>query len=173
MTTLRQRAALPASDKSRSASADAIDHTGSGMSECNICLEELSDPVLTLCGHLYCWSCIFRWLATDHSVCPVCQAGVSEKSLIPVYGRGRSVAASTGKRCSAKDVPCRPAAQRPSPRTHSQSHVSTHTFGAMPSIFGLLFEPARVGPAWRTEQRVLSWVLWVLFGLVLLCLAIF
>ena len=27
--------------------------------ECNICLEIASDPVITLCGHLYCWPCIY------------------------------------------------------------------------------------------------------------------
>ena len=63
----------------------------SGIFECNICLEELCEPVLTPCGHLYCWSCLFRWLAmTDHGTagaCPVCQAGVSADDVIPVYGR--------------------------------------------------------------------------------------
>lgn len=63
----------------------------SGIFECNICLEELREPVLTPCGHLYCWSCLFRWLAlTDHNTggaCPVCQASVSADDVIPVYGR--------------------------------------------------------------------------------------
>jgi E3 ubiquitin-protein ligase RNF5 len=29
---------------------------------CNICLESVMEPVLTLCGHLYCWPCLYRWL---------------------------------------------------------------------------------------------------------------
>ena len=28
--------------------------------ECNVCLELASDPVITLCGHLYCWPCLYR-----------------------------------------------------------------------------------------------------------------
>ena len=27
---------------------------------CNICLEQPTDPVITLCGHLFCWSCLYR-----------------------------------------------------------------------------------------------------------------
>ena len=31
--------------------------------ECNICLELASSPVVTLCGHLYCWPCLYRCAA--------------------------------------------------------------------------------------------------------------
>ena len=27
---------------------------------CNICYEIAANPVVTLCGHLYCWTCIYR-----------------------------------------------------------------------------------------------------------------
>ena len=30
--------------------------------ECNICLDAVTQPVVTRCGHLYCWPCLFRWL---------------------------------------------------------------------------------------------------------------
>ncbi len=30
--------------------------------ECNICLDTASLPVVTLCGHLYCWPCLSSWL---------------------------------------------------------------------------------------------------------------
>ena len=48
--------------------------------ECNVCMEPVQnrDPVVTQCGHLYCWPCIFRWLSTNHTTCPVCKAGVSK-----------------------------------------------------------------------------------------------
>ena len=41
--------------------------TGRGISdesvssfECNICYEIAREPVVTVCGHLYCWPCIYR-----------------------------------------------------------------------------------------------------------------
>lgn len=29
--------------------------------DCNICLESVEDPVVTQCGHLYCWKCLYKW----------------------------------------------------------------------------------------------------------------
>lgn len=29
---------------------------------CNICLEAVTDPVVTQCGHLFCWPCLYQWL---------------------------------------------------------------------------------------------------------------
>jgi hypothetical protein len=36
--------------------------------ECNICLSQASDPVITLCGHLY-WPCLYQVLPTHHVRC--------------------------------------------------------------------------------------------------------
>ncbi|XP_051136243.1 E3 ubiquitin-protein ligase RMA1H1-like [Andrographis paniculata] len=68
--------------------------------DCNICLDSCLDPVVTLCGHLYCWPCIYKWLHVqttsasfesedDRPKCPVCKAYISTSSLVPLYGRGQ------------------------------------------------------------------------------------
>jgi len=44
------------------ASAEGSNRNGSSGFDCNICLENVQDPVVTLCGHLYCWPCIYKWL---------------------------------------------------------------------------------------------------------------
>ena len=59
---------------------------------CNICLDTASNPVLTRCGHLYCWPCIYRWMKVRkiEALCPVCKVQLSEENIIPIYGRGRA-----------------------------------------------------------------------------------
>ena len=75
---------------------------------CNICFDDVSDPVVTQCGHLYCWGCLFRWIEPglttverqtlnlqpvllpmdqSHRVCPVCKSPCSVTSVIPIYIR--------------------------------------------------------------------------------------
>ncbi|XP_059662629.1 E3 ubiquitin-protein ligase RMA1H1-like [Cornus florida] len=69
-----------------------------GCFECNICLDSAQDPVVTLCGHLYCWPCIYKWIHVQSSSpesheqpkCPVCKTNISDSSLVPLYGRGES-----------------------------------------------------------------------------------
>ncbi|KAJ4785284.1 E3 ubiquitin-protein ligase [Rhynchospora pubera] len=62
--------------------------------DCNICLESVSEPVVTVCGHLYCWSCINGWVHHQHKTtgptCPTCKSPISYNSLIPLYGQGSS-----------------------------------------------------------------------------------
>ncbi|CAH8313239.1 unnamed protein product [Eruca vesicaria subsp. sativa] len=62
--------------------------------DCNICLDSVQEPVVTLCGHLFCWPCIHKWLLVQsdehqtHKQCPVCKSKVSHSTLVPLYGRG-------------------------------------------------------------------------------------
>ncbi|MFS8024265.1 putative transcription factor C2H2 family [Helianthus anomalus] len=72
----------------------------SGGFDCNICLDSVHDPVVTLCGHLYCWPCIYKWIHHQNDTsetiekknprCPVCSCDVSEKNIVPLYGRGQA-----------------------------------------------------------------------------------
>jgi hypothetical protein len=77
------------SSSSSSSNNPLIDEEDARFS-CNICLDPVRQPVVTQCGHLYCWPCLFRWLKTQHTTCPVCKSGVSHDSVIPVYIRGSS-----------------------------------------------------------------------------------
>lgn len=129
--------------------------------DCNICLESSQDPVVTMCGHLFCWSCLYRWL-TVHSIskeCPVCKAGVQDK-VIPLYGRGKIGFTNPGTKSDPGIyIPHRPLARRtdiaaparrpaPSFQNHGirfhENHIggAGHTafsagLGLFPSLFGL------------------------------------
>ena len=67
-------------------------NSDSGDFECNICFELAQDPIVTLCGHLYCWPCLYEWLQVhSHShECPICKALIEEHKLVPIYGRGKA-----------------------------------------------------------------------------------
>ncbi|KAG1361979.1 E3 ubiquitin-protein ligase RNF5 [Cocos nucifera] len=60
--------------------------------ECNICLDMATEPVVTSCGHLFCWPCLYQWLHvhSEHKECPVCKGEVIESNITPIYGRGSS-----------------------------------------------------------------------------------
>eukprot|EP01026_Neomeris_dumetosa_P068115 TRINITY_DN66613_c0_g1_i2.p3 TRINITY_DN66613_c0_g1~~TRINITY_DN66613_c0_g1_i2.p3 ORF type:complete len:150 (-),score=11.94 TRINITY_DN66613_c0_g1_i2:591-1040(-) len=55
-----------------------------------MCLETGREPVVTLCGHLFCWSCLYQWMRTQQHVrsCPCCKSGIDVDKVIPIYTRG-------------------------------------------------------------------------------------
>ncbi|MBA0627770.1 hypothetical protein Godav_022579 [Gossypium davidsonii] len=79
--------------------------TLNGNFNCNICLDFAHEPIVTLCGHLYCWPCIYKWLhvqsaslaSDEHPQCPVCKADISHTTMVPLYGRGQSESELPGK----------------------------------------------------------------------------
>jgi E3 ubiquitin-protein ligase RNF5 len=98
----------------------------SGSFECNICLDLAQDPVVTLCGHLFCWPCLYEWLHVHaHSQeCPVCKAVVEEGKLVPLYGRGGNSTSPRARSVAGVEIPSRPTGQRPS--TAPQPDHSNH-----------------------------------------------
>ncbi|OMP04648.1 Zinc finger, RING-type [Corchorus olitorius] len=123
--------------------------------DCNICFESAQDPVVTLCGHLYCWPCIYKWLNVQtssldaderHQNCPVCKANISSSSLVPLYGRGTSSCSDSKNHHSDMDIPQRPppsglntiiTSPHPSQRLnenffHSQSQSFHHQYFPQP-----------------------------------------
>ncbi|KAF8409277.1 hypothetical protein HHK36_005351 [Tetracentron sinense] len=79
-------------------SVSTASDNANGCFDCNICLDSAQDPVVTLCGHLYCWPCIYKWIHFQSASpdlypdqkpqCPICKADVSHCTLVPLYGRG-------------------------------------------------------------------------------------
>ncbi|KAI8890228.1 hypothetical protein K501DRAFT_237196 [Backusella circina FSU 941] len=105
------------------------EYNGGGFYECNICFDTAIHPVLTLCGHLFCWTCLAQWLNAQsrNPTCPVCKAGSGTDKVIPVYGRGKE------ESDPRKDpsIPTRPAGQRPAP-LHDPNRPVTTSFFSQP-----------------------------------------
>mmetsp|Transcript_113113 Transcript_113113/g.196414 ORF Transcript_113113/g.196414 Transcript_113113/m.196414 type:complete len:195 (-) Transcript_113113:511-1095(-) len=92
--------------------------------ECNICFETAKEPVVTVCGHLFCWSCLFQWIERQPE-CPVCKAGCDRSNIIPLYGRGNAKKENQGA-----DIPLRPAGQRPENTTQRTRWQGGQHFGS-------------------------------------------
>jgi len=156
------------------------DEEPGGIFECNICFESPEGPVVTPCGHLYCWPCILKWMEMHRSVdvCPVCKSGITRENLIPLYGRGTEKVDPRSKKCS-EDLPPRPTPNRlpPQPSPYVQNpfnlfggpgfHANiggsdfhfTAGIGFFPSIFGLQFQAfngnaAGTPPSPEQEQEI-------------------
>ncbi|KAK1686040.1 hypothetical protein QYE76_046888 [Lolium multiflorum] len=74
-----------------STSGNSVVGDGGGSFECNINSELPHEPIVTLCGHLFCWPCLYKWLHIhSHSPeCLVCKAVVEEGKLVPLYSRDK------------------------------------------------------------------------------------
>ena len=51
--------------------------------KCTLCLEELKDPSVTTCGHVFCWACIGEWLL-ERPECPLCRSQVLKQHVLPL-----------------------------------------------------------------------------------------
>ncbi|KAJ6715839.1 E3 UBIQUITIN-PROTEIN LIGASE RNF5-RELATED [Salix koriyanagi] len=83
--------------------------------DCNVCLDMAQDPILTCCGHLFCWSCFYQlsYVYSNVKECLVCMEEVADTSIIPIYGNGNT---NDNNKLKSKEsglkVPPRPSAQR-------------------------------------------------------------
>ncbi|KAL3622425.1 hypothetical protein CASFOL_033836 [Castilleja foliolosa] len=79
---------------------------------CIICFDVAIEPVLTCCGHLYCWACFYQVPSTELNTkeCPMCKGEVAENAVFPIYGN------SGGERVDETEwgvkIPPRPKARR-------------------------------------------------------------
>jgi E3 ubiquitin-protein ligase RNF5 len=53
---------------------------------CNICYGTPTNPVLTQCGHLFCWECIYVWSQSVGGCrfCPTCRSRMELGEVIPM-----------------------------------------------------------------------------------------
>ncbi|KAJ2766861.1 hypothetical protein IWQ57_004190 [Coemansia nantahalensis] len=128
-----------ARDKGKGPEGAAPDPGGAGEAHdefsCNICFDTSTDPVLTLCGHLFCWSCLVQWLERS-ATCPVCKAGCDKDKVIPVYGRGKE---EKDPRLNP-NMPNRPAGRRPPappPQRQANQFFGFDPFGVPGSFHGV------------------------------------
>ena len=102
--------------------------------ECSICLETAKEPVVTKCGHIYCWPCLYSWMESkgENSKCPNCQNPISKEDLIPLYTKEEN--RKNTKRF--ENIPKRPKAERNPERNESNNNGFgsnfSFNFGFMP-----------------------------------------
>jgi peroxin-10 len=51
--------------------------------KCTLCLEELKDPSVVGCGHVFCWTCIGDWVK-EKPECPLCRREVLGQHILPL-----------------------------------------------------------------------------------------
>ena len=56
---------------------------GKQQRKCTLCLEELKDPSLVLCGHVFCWACIRDWVR-EKPECPLCRRQALIQHILPL-----------------------------------------------------------------------------------------
>jgi peroxin-10 len=58
---------------------------GGGNRKCTLCLDEMKDPSVTTCGHVFCWTCISDW-AREKPECPLCRQSCLVQHVLPLRG---------------------------------------------------------------------------------------
>ena len=52
---------------------------------CTLCLEQMKDPSVATCGHLFCWTCLMDWVE-EKPECPLCRQGILRQHILPLRG---------------------------------------------------------------------------------------
>ncbi|GMN37459.1 hypothetical protein TIFTF001_006831 [Ficus carica] len=100
-----------------------VDNAGDNYFDCSICYQEPLDPVVTLCGHLFCWPCLYKWLHTfsRSNRCPICKNRIEENSLVPIFSKGSAISSSADY---SSNILSRPIAQGKIGSSHTNNHNS-------------------------------------------------
>lgn len=65
-----------------------MESSANKMLECIICMENPAvDPVVTQCGHIFCWPCIKQWVESSNKMfCPTCKNGINLAKVVSLHG---------------------------------------------------------------------------------------
>jgi peroxin-10 len=64
---------------------ETMEWIGASNRKCTLCLEEMKDPSVTTCGHVFCWTCIGDW-AREKPECPLCRQSCLVQHVLPLRG---------------------------------------------------------------------------------------
>ncbi|KAL7694965.1 Zinc finger C3HC4 type (RING finger) protein [Lotmaria passim] len=113
---------------------------------CAICFDTATEPVVTRCGHLFCWECLDHWLhsASGAPECPVCKGRVDEHiagDIIPLYGKGKQSTREPDGRSEAVTATASTTTTAAAATTPATADPGQEAFFSRPSAYS--FAPGR------------------------------
>ncbi|KAK4152043.1 RAD5-like protein [Chaetomidium leptoderma] len=87
MKLLEEQDVVPLNDENRALLQQALQLVIESQEECPVCMEPLTDPVITHCKHFFCRACISKVIDIQHK-CPMCRAELAEDKLVEPVPEG-------------------------------------------------------------------------------------
>ncbi|KAL1841186.1 hypothetical protein VTJ49DRAFT_7355 [Mycothermus thermophilus] len=81
MSLLNEQGIVPLNDKNRALLQQALQIVIESQEECPVCMETMTDAVITHCKHSFCKPCITKVIDIQHK-CPLCRAELAEDKLV-------------------------------------------------------------------------------------------
>ncbi|KAK0746699.1 RAD5-like protein [Schizothecium vesticola] len=81
LALLEDQDVVPLTDKNRALLQQALQLVIESQEECPVCMENMVNPVITHCKHVFCRGCITK-VVEMQAKCPMCRAALSEDKLL-------------------------------------------------------------------------------------------